>query len=390
MTSVPASMDGAGDASDDVTSVWLALRPHDAIQVRDGRSFAAGAGGAARTQRPWPSTVAGALGAAFNTAAPGARPDPEPRTVRGPFLGRWNAGPRRWDLAFPVPADVVPSDSSASLWRRLRPQDSPVLTDLDQDGLRWLYHSDAGSRDEDLWWRSSQMRDYLHEGRIDSALLSSLAPPLTTETRTGIARRNRTARHAHLYRSDYLRLHENADQEWAFLALCELDQGVFPPPPGPVRLGGEGRLADVQVCERPERLTLPESPERFPEGKVLVYLATPAIWRRRSPDGPWHNTWRPPLPEDARLVAAAINGPEHVASARPDRRGGVEYAWLRWAVPAGSVYLLSFTGSDPEGAAKAWAERAHGRAWGEDNDSDHTGRRLATAGFGLILTGTWT
>ena len=390
VTSAPPPASETGGTSDDVKPVWLSLRPHDAIQVRDGRSFTAGAGGAARTRRPWPSTVAGALGAAFKAAAPNANSAPKPRTVRGPFLGRWNSGPRRWDLTFPVPADVVPSDSSSKLWRQLRPQDTSVLTDLDQDGLRWLYHSDAGTRDEELWWRRSEMQNYLHGEGIDSELLSSLTPPMTTEERTGIARQDRAARHAHLYSSDYLRLHEYADQEWAFLALCELGPELAPPPPGPVRLGGEGRLADLQMCERQERIALPEKPEHFPEGKVLVYLATPAIWRRRSLDNVWRNTWRPPLPNDARLVAAAVNGPEHVASAGPDRRGGVGYAWLRWAVPAGSVYLLQFTGSDPERAAKLWAERTHGRAWGEDNDSDQDSQQLATAGFGLILTGTWT
>ncbi|MFL1378495.1 type III-B CRISPR module-associated Cmr3 family protein [Nocardiopsis protaetiae] len=373
-------------------TVWMALRPRDAVQVRDGRTFAAGAGGAANTQRPWPSTIAGALGAAFKAAAgPGADADPEPSTVRGPFLGWWDTGAERWRLSFPVPADVVPSDTSDRVWRRLRPQDTPARTDLVRDGLQWLHAPDAGTRDEDLWWSGSEMGGYLHGKGIDSALLSSLSPPLKVERRTGIARQGRTARHAHLYASDYLRLRENADEEWAFLALCELDPGLSPPPPGPVRLGGEGRLADLQVCERQNRISLPEHPEEFPDGKVLVYLATPAIWRHRSPTGPWRNTWLPPLPEGAHLVAAAVNGPEHVASARPDRDGGVEYAWLRWAVPAGSVYLLRFTGPDPEVSAKNWAVQAHGRAWGEDPDNpDHTGRRLATAGFGLILTGTWT
>ncbi|HIY42731.1 MAG TPA: hypothetical protein H9836_16610, partial [Candidatus Nocardiopsis merdipullorum] len=211
VTSAPLPASETGGTSDDVTPVWLALRPHDAIQVRDGRSFTAGAGGAARTQRPWPSTVAGALGAAFKAAAPNASPAPEPRVVRGPFLGRWNSGPRRWDLAFPVPADVVPSDTSPKLWRRLRPQNASVLTDLDQDGLRWLYHSDAGTRDEELWWRRSAMQGYLRGEEIDSDLLSSLTPPVTTEARTGVALQNRAARHAHLYRSDYLRLREDAN-----------------------------------------------------------------------------------------------------------------------------------------------------------------------------------
>ncbi|WP_262391337.1 type III-B CRISPR module-associated Cmr3 family protein [Nocardiopsis sp. CNR-923] len=104
----------------------MALRPRDAVQVRDGRTFAAGAGGAAHTQRPWPSTVAGALGAAFAAAA-GPEPGtvPEPRTVRGPFLGRWDTGARRWHLAFPVPADVVPSDTSDRLWRACAPRTHP-------------------------------------------------------------------------------------------------------------------------------------------------------------------------------------------------------------------------------------------------------------------------
>ena len=381
----------AGDSTP--VPVWMALCPRDAIQVRDGRTFTAGAGGAAHTRHPWPSTIAGALGAAFKAAAePGTKPDPEPHTVRGPFLGRWDTGAQRWKPLFPVPADIVPYDTSSHRWQRLRPQDTPALTDLDQDGMRWLHASDAGTRDEELWWNASEMHGYLlGQDNVDSGLLSNLSPPLTIERRTGIARQGRSARHAHLFTSDYLRLRENANEEWAFLALCEIDPALGPPPPGPVRLGGEGRLADVRVCERQDRLALPAPPERFPGGKVLVYLATPAIWRRRSPDGSWRNTWMPPLPEDAHLVSAAVNGPEHVASARPDLNGGVEYAWLRWAVPAGSVYLLRFTGPDPERAAKDWAARAHGRAWGEGDDNpDHTGRRLATAGFGLILTGTWT
>ncbi|MFW6638520.1 type III-B CRISPR module-associated Cmr3 family protein [Nocardiopsis algeriensis] len=383
MTATPEQDTGGQSAP-----VWLALRPRDAVQVRDGRTFAAGAGGAARTQRPWPSTVAGALGAAFKAMDPDANPPLEPRTVRGPFLGMWDTGAEQWRLNFPVPADLVPSESSPRLWRRLRPRSTAAVTDLEQDGLQWLNASDAGSQTDDLWWRTSAMEGYLRGKDADSGLLSELTSPVTVEHRKGIARQGRTVRHAHLYASDYLRLRENADEEWAFLALCELDSGLAPPPAGPVRFGGEGRLADVEVCGQ-QHLALPLGPDDFPGGRVLMYLATPAIWRRRSPDGAWHNSWLPPLPEGAHLVAAAVNGPEHVASARPDGKGDVEYAWLRWAVPAGSVYLLRFNGPDPEEAARKWALGARRRAWGEDN-RDHTSRRLATAGFGLILTGTWT
>ena len=43
---------------------WLALTPRDTVFVRDGRSFDAAADATAVTVRPWPSTVAGAVGAA--------------------------------------------------------------------------------------------------------------------------------------------------------------------------------------------------------------------------------------------------------------------------------------------------------------------------------------
>jgi CRISPR-associated protein Cmr3 len=104
-----------------------------------------------------------------------------------------------------------------------------------------------------------------------------------------------------------------------------------------------------------------------------VYLATPALWR---------GGWRIPVPPDAWLVAAATGGPEPVATLTPGD------AWresrvLRWAVPAGSVYLLEF-GDAERGAA--WAREVHGTAYGAAPED----RRLGTAGFGVVLTGVWT
>ncbi|OLT23346.1 hypothetical protein BJF79_14480 [Actinomadura sp. CNU-125] len=54
---------------------------------------------------------------------------------------------------------------------------------------------------------------------------------------------------------------------------------------------------------------------------------------------------------------------------------------LRWAVPAGAVYLLRFV--DPARAA-AWARERHARPWGPP-----AATRLDTAGFGIALIGTW-
>jgi CRISPR-associated protein Cmr3 len=148
-----------------------------------------------------------------------------------------------------------------------------------------------------------------------------------------------------------------------------------------------------------------------------VYVATPAIW----PGG-----WLPPLPlpSGARLEAAAVGPAQPVATASPrgyaHNNGGetVDYAntrMLRWAVPAGSVYLISFAdaGEPPhavDGGAAAggpaqlaageraarWAASVHGTAIGRaDCDQGarcraHPDCRLRTAGFGVVLTGAWT
>ena len=81
---------------------WVVLEPLDTIVVRDGRAFDAGVNTEAQTVPPTPSTVAGAIGAAYG-AAPGAgRVDPDargrelPERIRGPFVvrregGRWRA-----------------------------------------------------------------------------------------------------------------------------------------------------------------------------------------------------------------------------------------------------------------------------------------------------------
>ncbi|MBE3001109.1 hypothetical protein IDM40_20780 [Nocardiopsis sp. HNM0947] len=376
---------------------WMALIPHDAVHVRDGRTFAAGAGGAARTRQPWPSTVAGAVGAAVRDAG-GSE---EPRTLRGPLLAL-KVGTRPWALHFPVPADLVPDKKDSRRWHRLRPEEpSAARTDLDSSELKlqWMLSTHAGEPSADRWWGQAALKKYLHGEAHEDRDLTGAPQPLVTELRTGIAIQERRVLHSHMYATEFLRLGEtdpsrNAQRQWAFVTLGEFRPGSTPPTSSSVRFGGAGRIADLQTCDVDPARSIPERPERFPDGRILVYLATPGIWRSQDETGAWRNTWRPQLPDGAELVSAAVNGPQHVARSGVDRRGELEYSWLQWAVPAGSVYLLQFSGATPEArehAAKTWAARAHGRAWGEDTSNDDAdGRRLATAGFGLILTGTWT
>ncbi len=354
---------------------WLALVPRDTVLIRDGRSFDAAADTTALTVRPWPSTVAGAVAAAFG-AEPGATPDTAPGTVpdevRGPVLGH-SAG-EEWEPYFPVPADLVQeAEGDKPYALRLRSAAADVQTDLDEAGLRWLMPPSGTRKVKPLsgWMPGRRLTEYLagdfppgDQGIPASDL--GLADPLWPELRVGLAREpSRQARTGFLYQATHWRLEE----EWGFLAGCVLGDGWDRTAAGPVQFGGRGRMADVEAAGK---MSWPGMPDEFPGGRVLVYLATPALW----PDG-----WRIPVPpDDARLAGAATGEPEPVATITPGRNWQATRA-LRWAVPAGSVYLLEF---DDEARARKWAAANHGTAYGRD-----AGDPLRTAGFGVVLTGVW-
>lgn len=355
---------------------WLALRPRDTVLIRDGRSFDAASDSTAQTVRPWPSTVAGAVGAAFG-ARPGATPDTAPGTVpdevRGPVLGRCLGG--AWETFFPVPADLVQRADEPHEVFRLRPAPGGAQTDLDEPGLRWLMPPRGAGRVKPLpgWMPGRLVAEYLAgalppgDGGMPSSDLE-FADPFRPELRVGLAREpGRQARAGFLYQATHWRM----DEDWGFLAGCVLGEGWDRPAAGPVQFGGRGRLADVEVVGE---ISWPARPDEFPGGRVLVYLATPALW----PDG-----WRIPVPPppSGRLAGAATGEPEPVATMTPGRDWRATRA-LRWAVPAGSVYLLEF---DDETRARDWARAHHGTAYGRDSRD-----LLRTAGFGVVLTGVWT
>jgi len=354
---------------------WLALVPRDTIFIRDGRSFDAAADTTARSVLPHPSTIAGAVGAAYG-AKPKAARGTVPDEVLGPVLAR-RLG-TDWHAYFPVPADLVAEDDTVL---RLRPASALGSTDLGSAGTgstgtgsapeRWLVPPAGAGKVKPVsgWLPGAVLADYLSgrlggSGRMPKADLR-LEDPLRPEQRIGLARTpDRIARPEYLYQAIHLRPADG----WAFLAGCALPAGWHRAAAGPVRFGGRGRLADVQAAAD---VTWPARPEAFPGGRVLAYLATPALW----PDG-----WRIPLPPEATLAAAAAGEPIPVGTTTADASWRAN-RMLRWAAPAGSVYLLRF--GDETSAAK-WAARTHGTAYGLADDDP---RR--TAGFGVVLTGVW-
>jgi CRISPR-associated protein (Cas_Cmr3) len=302
-----------------------------------------------------------------------------PDQVRGPVVVRRAPGEQRWQSYFPVPRDVVEDEETAD-WTLLRPRAGADaardLAEHDLAGQVSLLHGDG--EPVTGWWSSAAITAYLRErdlaqpDLVDARLDHDRGGdgPWAWERRVGLARADdRTAADRMLYSTEHLRLADGA----GFAAL------VIDPPSTEaaqfVHFGGEGRRAELRLCGAATAPALPDPPDLFEDGRLLLYLATPAVFR----DG-----WRPSaetLGETGALVAAAVGGPEVVATARPDRTTGrVGNAALMWAVAAGSVYFLQFPGDADAGRFR---DDWHGRALTQADPL------LTTAGFGLALVGRW-
>jgi CRISPR type III-B/RAMP module-associated protein Cmr3 len=345
-------------------SRWLAFAPRDTVFVRDGRSFNAAADSTAATVRPWPTTIAGAVGAAFGKV--------NPAEVRGPVLAHRTGS--RWEPHFPVPADLVVEEGSERVYR-LEPQEPGARSGTDLDMSRWLMPPQYAGKVEpfsDLHpgclMPGSLLGQYLARAlpKPDTTVRDlRLMQPLAPETRVGLARDGHVARSGFLYQARHLRL----EDDWAFLA--EITEGGEKRPVGEqhVPFGGRGRLADVGEAD----MSWPDAGTAEIGKQVLVYLATPAVWS---------GGWRLPVPENARLVAAATGKPEPATTLTPGRLWKETRA-LRWVVPAGSVYLLEFA---DDAAGEAWARQWQHRALDRGVQGEDL---IRTAGFGVALMGVW-
>ena len=328
---------------------WVALRPISAITVRDGRSFDAGNAATASHVFPRPSTVAGAIGAALGG---------DFESCVGPFPCRFDE--TFSELLLPWPRDLLVEGTRVQRGELRRVE--PGLSDL---SLEAMLHGRGESPNG--WIPSRFLADYLN-GLPIRPRSESVA---TTEVRVGLWREDgRTATDAYLYSAENMVLGDDV----------ELVADVVMPESSKlaelVRLGGEARLCSVSM---PENVgPLPAVPSGgFPDGRLLLYLATPAVFPTGS---------MPPLPPGCRPIAAVISGPETIATmgiatAGRFARAGVRE--LRQGVGAGSVYFLQFSSADD---AIRWANDWHGRAL-TFGDSDFD--RLSSAGFNVVLTGVW-
>ena len=369
-------------------NIWVAAHPWDTLAIRDGRAFRAGVERIARAMLPSPSTMSGALGDAVG---------PEPDRIIGPFLLNELSllGPT---LCFPAPAPLVAKGGS---WLSLRPRAASGTTDL-PDGLQVLETTRSWSDADPVTghFDAAVIQRYLHgDFESEDDACSSVGEWLVHERHVGVALDGLgMAREGLLYAVEHHRLQHG--YRWASELVW--DSG----PAGKVNrqevpLGGQGRW--VSMLEHQD-LTLPEAPPHFPGGRVLAYLATPAIWQ---------TGWQPPPVHGARLVAAAVQPVPMVTNlrSRDPAAGKRQYAAgakIHWAAAAGSVFFLQFEGDTgrrarrgrrgcfprrgsqgtAENHAADWVQHNHGTAWIAD-DADQFNRRRGTAGFGVRLMGTW-
>jgi CRISPR-associated protein Cmr3 len=339
-----------------VTLTWLTVEPLDTVMVRDGRPFDAGSSAVARGVTPPPNTLGGVARAAL-----GGDVD----RIVGPLIAVDGV------IAFPAPADLVVGGSGL---RRLTPirRHPDARTDLDADH-RLSHNLQGDGEPADVWLTGTGMRRWLDAEddmaagqKVETSPTHGEAPWLP-ETRLGLARSPDgelagTSIQGLLYTMTHLRPRDHV----SFVIGCVAAQRVTVRE-DLVPFGGRGRLAQVAEWDGFDRLPAP--PADFRDGRVAVYLATPALLAE--------TFWEP---RGATLCAVASMGPRPVASAQP----GADFAATRllaWMVPAGSVYYLQF---DDEAALGAFVRDYHG-----DLIPNGSTQRITTAGFGTCLMGRW-
>lgn len=349
---------------------WALFQALDVLTFRDGRPFSTGMTSTARTTMPRPTSTGGALNRVFGAS---------PQEIAGPLLVSLLSPST---VLLPAPLDLVVENQT---WRRLHPDaadSAGVVSDLsERDGLEDFQLLGGGGEPSPRLLDTASMTAYL-DGRPEVALdvLTSTVgqEPLVRERRLGLARHprsvsgvGRTAVPGFLYLAEFWRPAVRYEEHLWFGCRVWFDDDRVPAAAaGVVPLGGEGRQSRVVVVAETDATAprLPARPTDYPDGRLLLYLATPSVF----PDG-----WLPPAAPGLTVTAACVPGPQPITGWSPADQAARP---LRWAVDAGSVYFLTF---DDPAAAQRFAERYHGRCLPQAE------RWMQTVGFGMCLVGRW-
>jgi CRISPR-associated protein Cmr3 len=176
-----------------------------------------------------------------------------------PYLrGMINGKPQR---LYPVPAFLL---SNQSKLLSLKVSDKPVHCDLGKVLLPELPAGAIAAKPLDSHWVTAEGFACLQAGKLPATEhIIALDSLLTKEVRLGIGRNNTTAsvERGLLYQTEHVRLAENGQKQTTSLSHLELVVEVeglsaeiaatLQQQAWQIRLGGEGRMAEVQVIAQP-------------------------------------------------------------------------------------------------------------------------------------------
>lgn len=231
----------------------------------------------------------------------------------GPYL--FKGGKR----LYPVPLHVL-YDEELRSWGRLGPSDHALRTDQGMRHLPKVQDGGQGGKPlEQAWLHEDDFRRVL-QGQSPQGFYQE-EDLFEAESRTGIGRDNskRKTEQGLLYFTRHIRL--NNDMK----LMMAVDGADDIAPASMLRLGGEGRMAHVQVVSPPPSIS--QMREIQGQRGVIVLLT----------HGDFGGKAEPPLPDGVALVSACIG--------KAVREGGWDYKnskpkALQSLVPAGSVFFV--------------------------------------------------
>jgi CRISPR-associated protein Cmr3 len=338
----------------------LTIRPLDVLMLRGNRLFGGGVHGLSYMP-PWPSVVTGAIVSRV-LADKGLlcdvtrEPDKALQVVQnclGPdFSLRFLALQKDRILWFPLPADLaaVQSEQGTFALRRMKP--SPIPKPVLCSGLLpYSVRMEPSDRRKPLtgMWISVEGLAAHFSGKLPDE--KSLLPSQQfwgNDPRLGIALYTdaRTAEEGAIYTTDAVALRPG-------VCLCADFTGDNLPQSGLIRLGGDGRAAEVLPTDENTLQSCRDigRPESGWKGFRLI-LATPGLFQ----DG-----WRPPVVDDTNRMFLDGLEAELVAAAVP--RAAVVSGWdiaahspkpARRLAPAGSCYWFRVIKGDTQALTPLW------------------------------------
>jgi len=386
------------------------ITPVDVLYLRGNRLFGDPGSHGDVVMPPWPSLAAGALRSRMlvdHGVDPGHYADGTASLSEdlarclgtaehpGAFrVGLFAVGRRSAtgvEPLLPAPADLVVRGVDVAILGPAKLRGS-IRTSLGLPLLPILRAAGAGKPEARSWLGRAALTSYLAGSRIQREQLVSTQDIWKTDWRLGIALDGprRTALEGHLYTTDAVAFRQSDYPmvRHGFVVSVDGADGLVPRG-GILRLGGDGRAAEVEACA----LELPDPPWSDIErtGRFRLVLMTPGIFpdgwlpagtRRRGADWGGADASAPLRWElfgvRAELVSACVPRAQVVSGwdlARQRPKSAVQ------AAPVGSVYWFEAM----EGSVDGLRRLAREGLWEPDG---FDGARRAE-GFNAVLVAAW-